>query len=265
VNLRPARLATVEAVQNFFNVYSIIDLRVDLSEEPLPGQFFMIYSEDSEEIPMAAMDYEGGVLRIGNKAVGKSTRALLRLRCGDYLSVRGPYGSHFDTGGAEKVFMPVGGIGFTSIYLLVKKRREDGLESHVALFFRTSREIVLSRLFDPLSPRIEVFADDLGSDPSRVIKERLMDGSYDLVATNGPEGFVHKVWKLCEELSISSQCALARYVKCGVGLCGSCLIEGKDCSLRLCVDGPVFNSETLRRLEDFGRYRYDEAGRKVSL
>ncbi len=265
MNLIPPCRGTVESVQNLFNIYSIIDVRVNLKREPLPGQFFMVYSGDSEEIPMAAMDYEGGVLRMGNKAIGRSTRALLKLRCGDYLSVRGPYGSHFNTESAKKLFMPVGGIGFTSIYLLAKRRRERSLESHVSLFFRRQRELVLSRLFNPLASRVEAFADELGTDPSEVIRRKLEEDGYDMVATNGPEGFVHTVWKLCEGLGMPSQYALARYVKCGVGLCGSCLIEGMDLSLRLCVDGPVFNSQVLHRLKDFGRYRYDEAGRKVPL
>jgi dihydroorotate dehydrogenase electron transfer subunit len=49
-------------------------------------------------------------------------------------------------------------------------------------------------------------------------------------------------------------------MKCALGICGQCCIgEG----LRVCMDGPIFDGETLKNVTDFGVYRRDSAGRKV--
>ena len=41
-------------------------------------------------------------------------------------------------------------------------------------------------------------------------------------------------------------------MRCGVGLCGSCIIDEKG--LSVCKDGPVFNGEILSTTSDFGLY-----------
>ena len=38
-------------------------------------------------------------------------------------------------------------------------------------------------------------------------------------------------------------------MKCGIGICGSCLIKG----LTVCKDGPVFDDSVLKNLEEFGK------------
>jgi dihydroorotate dehydrogenase electron transfer subunit len=58
------------------------------------------------------------------------------------------------------------------------------------------------------------------------------------------------------------QASLERYVKCAVGLCGSCAIG----PYRVCKDGPVFGSEQLRQIVDeFGKRRMDPSGRYIGV
>ncbi|RLF55668.1 MAG: dihydroorotate dehydrogenase electron transfer subunit, partial [Thermoplasmata archaeon] len=56
--------------------------------------------------------------------------------------------------------------------------------------------------------------------------------------------------------------SLERYMKCGFGICGQCCI-GKG--LRVCKDGPVFDGETLKDIEEFGNYKRDASGKKIPL
>ena len=52
--------------------------------------------------------------------------------------------------------------------------------------------------------------------------------------------------------------SLERYIKCAHGLCGSCSIG----PYRVCIDGPVFDSERLREVRDaFGSWKMDPTGR----
>ena len=50
-------------------------------------------------------------------------------------------------------------------------------------------------------------------------------------------------------------------MKCGFGLCGQC-----SCGeMLVCRDGPVFGSEALRRMEEFGRVARLKTGGRVPV
>ena len=56
------------------------------------------------------------------------------------------------------------------------------------------------------------------------------------------------------------QFSLARYMKCGIGICGSCCMDSTG--LRVCRDGPVFTGDVLLKSPEFGKYSRDASGRK---
>ena len=60
--------------------------------------------------------------------------------------------------------------------------------------------------------------------------------------------------------NIPFQASLERYMKCGIGICGQCTV-GKG--LRVCEEGPIFDRNTLKNIEDFGIFKRDSAGRKI--
>jgi dihydroorotate dehydrogenase electron transfer subunit len=70
-----------------------------------------------------------------------------------------------------------------------------------------------------------------------------------------------KVAEECHRKGIPLQASLERWMKCGIGLCGSCVIGGH----RVCKDGPIFDGETLRTLPEFGTFRRDAAGTKIKI
>jgi dihydroorotate dehydrogenase electron transfer subunit len=62
-----------------------------------------------------------------------------------------------------------------------------------------------------------------------------------------------------EGIADRGQFSLHRYMKCGVGLCGSCAIDPSG--LRVCREGPVFRGDQLAGTE-FGGYMRDSSGRR---
>jgi len=56
--------------------------------------------------------------------------------------------------------------------------------------------------------------------------------------------------------------SLHRYMKCGVGVCGSCCIDPSG--MRTCRDGPVFSGDFLMKSE-FGRYLRTASGIRKNL
>jgi dihydroorotate dehydrogenase electron transfer subunit len=66
---------------------------------------------------------------------------------------------------------------------------------------------------------------------------------------------------ICDKLGVPLQASIERFMKCGIGICDSCAIDG----FHVCTDGPVFDAETLRRLGQLGKKKLDLAGREVSI
>ena len=77
-----------------------------------------------------------------------------------------------------------------------------------------------------------------------------------------PELMMAAVFRAADERGIPVQASLERYIKCAVGLCGSCAIG----PYRICKDGPVLDSVQLRDVRDeFGRTRMDPSGRVIEV
>jgi dihydroorotate dehydrogenase electron transfer subunit len=77
--------------------------------------------------------------------------------------------------------------------------------------------------------------------------EKLLDrAKFDMIYTCGPEPMMRKVFELAEQRRIALEASLERLMRCGIGLCGSCVI-GK---YRVCRDGPVFNATQLSEVKD---------------
>jgi len=62
-------------------------------------------------------------------------------------------------------------------------------------------------------------------------------------------------------LNINTQVSVERYMKCGFGICGQCVLD--PMGIRSCVSGPVMNSKVLSMLDEFGKYARDDVGNKV--
>ncbi|MEM3811510.1 MAG: dihydroorotate dehydrogenase electron transfer subunit, partial [Thermoplasmata archaeon] len=86
----------------------------------------------------------------------------------------------------------------------------------------------------------------------------LKNSKYSRIYTCGPEMMVRAILNLTD-LKISA--SLERYMKCGVGICDSCTING----YRVCVDGPVFEDQQLRNMTELGEYTREKSGLKVRL
>jgi dihydroorotate dehydrogenase electron transfer subunit len=87
---------------------------------------------------------------------------------------------------------------------------------------------------------------------------------YDRIAVCGPEQMMRAVLAKIDGLGFASRTefSLHRYMKCGVGICGSCCIDPDG--LRVCRDGPIFSGDQIKKTE-FGHYLRDASGRKKQI
>jgi dihydroorotate dehydrogenase electron transfer subunit len=72
---------------------------------------------------------------------------------------------------------------------------------------------------------------------------------------------IKAVFGICERRKVECQASLERYMRCGFGICGACVCGDQ----LVCKDGPVFKSEQIRKMKDFGKYAKLKSGKKAEL
>ncbi|ASJ03645.1 dihydroorotate dehydrogenase electron transfer subunit [Thermococcus profundus] len=201
-----------------------------------PGQFVMVWLPGAGEKPFSLADRDTLIV----KKVGPFTSRLFELKEGDSLWVRGPYGKGFEPVG-ERVALVAGGIGIPPIYALAKLWGDRFKEKILLYGARTSDELALLDIENYVD-EIVIFTDD-GSTGRRGYPTdglREIKGEVEQVYACGPEPMLKAVLEVMNYERV--QVSMERYMKCGIGVCGSCNL-GK---YLVCRDGPVFRGELLR-------------------
>jgi len=229
----------------------------------LPGQFFMIWIPGVDEIPMSVSEITNDVKGITFRKIGDATHALYHLKPGSKIGVRGPYGNGFSLAGKHLLFVG-GGTGIAMLAPAVEQARKRNLQSTVIIGVKTKNELFFEDRLRRFGATVLVSTDD-GSKghkgfASVLAKDVLKKEKIDAVFTCGPEPMMKTLLSCCR--TIPFQASLERYMKCSIGICGQCCV-GKG--LRVCLDGPIFDGSTLKKVEDFGVYKRDAAGRKIPV
>ena len=228
------------------------------SLECKPGQFIMVWLSGLDEKPMAVSYWNKKEFAITSQAIGKWTNALDKLKKGDKVGIRGQYGNSFSV--KQNVCVVGGGVGMASVSTLI-----DILKNPVIINGARSKEhlIYLKRYKN----KNMIVASDDGSYgrkgfTTEVLEEVLSNNKkIKIVYTCGPEIMMKKVFDICQKYKVQLEASLERYMACGFGICGKCMINDKIC----CVDGPIFNSHQLKGMPEFGAFARLKSGRKVSL
>ena len=69
---------------------------------------------------------------------------------------------------------------------------------------------------------------------------------------------MREVFNIASSYSLPIQASLERHMKCGIGICASCCIDG----YLVCKDGTVFDEDKLPNFKEFGKTYRDKSGRK---
>jgi len=242
---------------------SSIEFRDPYVARASPGQFLMVYVPGLDELPLAVSDVDGDVSTILVKAVGEGTRALCEMRVGDLFGVRGPYGNGFELAGAKDMLVG-GGVGVAPLLLLAKRLKGIGSEVRAIVGASTRDDLAIVDALAAYST-VEVVTED-GSAGERGLASdkatgRILGEKFDRVYACGPEAMLAKLVNVCAGVQVPIQVSLERWIKCGTGLCGSCVLD--PLGLLVCSDGPVFSGDQLRQVTDFGRFYRRASGIKV--
>ena len=219
-----------------------------------PGQFVMVWLPEIDEKPFT-ISYTGKETAFTAQLKGPFTKELFKLKKGDHIWIRGPYGNHF--GKQSKACVIAGGIGLASLAPLIEQ-----LNNPTLIFgFRSKNLMIFNNRFKNAIITTDDGSFGIKGFATAEFEKLFGEKKFDVVYTCGPEIMMKKVFDICEKYKIRCYASLERYMKCGIGICASCVCNGQ----LVCKDGPVFASEQLRKMNDFGNFTFLKTGRKVSL
>jgi len=230
-----------------------------------PGQFLMITDFQTGEKPFSLSSMEEGAFSVTLRAVGPFTRRVSQRKVGDFVGIRGAFGSSFFVPTGERVLLIGGGCGTPPLHFLAQVLTRNGNALYLLNGARTAAELLFQGRFQALGVETRVITDSGESGDSGTVVNlaaRLLERErFDRAYAAGPELMLAALHPLLSRHAIPHEFLLERYMKCGIGICGSCAMDNSG--MRLCVEGPVVNHETVATFAEFGSYRRDESGRRM--
>ncbi|MCL6429228.1 MAG: dihydroorotate dehydrogenase electron transfer subunit [Anaerolineae bacterium] len=211
----------------------------DIRLSARPGQFVMLWVPRADEKPFSLV--ADNPLTLAVVPVGPVTGRLQQLQPGDPLYVRGPLGRGFSLDG-QRPLLVAGGSGAAPLAFLASRLAAAGREVTVALGARSAGELLLVERYQAAAARLWITTED-GSAGERglvvSVAERLLaNGGCDRVYACGPVPMLERVAALCREYGVPGEASYEAYMRCGIGVCGSC---DRGDGLLVCRDGPVFD------------------------
>ncbi len=228
------------------------------------GQFIMLWLPGLDEKPFVVSFKEDDYFGITIEEKGKFTKKIIKIKEGSKVGIRGAYGNGFTP--KNNSIIVAGGLGMAPALSLIKKIRNStiiqGAKSKKYLLYLGNKNVIRNLIKN--NNRIIYCTDDgsygIHSFTTDILNE-VISKKIDVVYTCGPEVMIKGVFKICEKNKIECQASLERFFRCGIGICGACVCGDQ----LVCKDGPVFKSEQLKKMKDFGKYAKLKSGKKVTL
>ncbi|UCD63023.1 MAG: FAD/NAD(P)-binding protein [Candidatus Zixiibacteriota bacterium] len=230
-----------------------------------PGQFNMLYVFGVGEVPLSISGdpAKPQFLVHTTRVVGPVTGALHRLKTGDMVGIRGPFGKGWPVDEAEgnDIVVIAGGIGLAplrpALYHLLAHRKKYG---RIVLLYgaRTPADILYRRELEKWRARFDLEVEvtvDRGDESwwgnvgvvTTLVPRSPFDPLNAVALICGPEVMMRFAVMALRKKGMNIDdiyVSMERNMKCGVGLCGHCQFGPKF----VCKNGPVFSYETLKNL-----------------
>ena len=229
-----------------------------------PGQFNMLTVFGVGEVPISMSgDPAAGRLVHTVRAVGPVSTALTRLRPGDCVGLRGPFGTGWPLAEAQgrDVAVIAGGLGLAplrpALYRLLAERGRFG---RVVLLYgtRSPGDILFRRELEGWRRRgdieTEVIVDHAVSGwdgqvgtVTTLIARAGFDPGRTTAFVCGPEVMMRFASAALGDAGLAADAihlSMERNMKCATGFCGHCQFG----RVFVCRDGPVFRYDRLRDL-----------------
>ncbi len=232
-----------------------------------PGQFVEVSAFGIGEAPISVSSSPSkeGRFELCIRQVGTLTNVLKKYEVGDLIGIRGPYGKGYPVEQfmGKDILVIAGGIGLVPLRSLINyvlDNREDFGRLIILYGAKTPAELLFKEEIADWATREDVEfhltvdqGDDTWTGNTGVITTLIpgleLNLNTTIAAITGPPimyKFVIMSLKSKQLADDQIYVSLERRMKCGVGKCGHCQINGVYC----CQDGPVFNYADIKPLEE---------------
>ena len=234
----------------------------------MPGQFVEVSIPGIGEAPISisSSPTQKGSFQMVVRKVGNVSGAMHALSAGRQVGIRGPFGTHFPVDGEMKgkdILFICGGIGLVPVRSAINyvlDHRDD--YGHVTILFGTKTPA--DRLFTDEMQRWASAKDvtfmetvDRGDDAwkgnvgviTTLIPKVRLDPARTVAVVCGPPIMYKFVILELDKVGLKADrmyVSLERHMKCGVGKCGHCQVNG----LYVCQDGAVFKYSDIASVRE---------------
>ncbi|OQA24151.1 MAG: Anaerobic sulfite reductase subunit B [Verrucomicrobia bacterium ADurb.Bin345] len=234
----------------------------------MPGQFVEVSIPGIGEAPISisSSPTQKGSFQMVVRKVGNVSGAMHALSAGRQVGIRGPFGTHFPVDGEMKgkdILFICGGIGLVPVRSAINyvlDHRDD--YGHVTILFGTKTPA--DRLFTDEMQRWASAKDvtfmetvDRGDDAwkgnvgviTTLIPKVRLDPARTVAVVCGPPIMYKFVILELDKVGLKADrmyVSLERHMKCGVGKCGHCQVNG----LYACQDGAVFKYSDIASVRE---------------
>jgi sulfite reductase subunit B len=262
-------IAEVVSTRQLTDMEKYIELKLSDSREFdfNPGQFVQlsVFGIGEAPISISSSPSNKNIIGLCIRKAGDVTSAIHRLEEGSSLGIRGPLGNGFpiDEMKGNDILFIAGGLGLAplrSLIYYVLEKREDFAKVTILYGAKSPDDILFADELESWKSRgdidLEITVDVPGADWSgksgvitRLIPPLKLNPSNTYAMIVGPPVMYKYVLlelqmkQLPENNIIMS---LERRMKCGVGKCGHCQING----VYVCLEGPEFSYHTLKFLSE---------------
>ncbi len=244
-----------------------LDSGLELGHQP--GQFVEVSVFGIGEAPISITSSPTNTdsFEICLRAVGNVTKALHNMKPGDKIGIRGPFGTGFDVESlkGKDLLLIGGGLGIVPLRSMINyifDRREDfgkvtilyGCKEPCELLYGVEvanwkkRHDVEHHLTVDKCPEGDCWEGNIGVITTLIPNVDFdVNNTYALVV--GPPIMYKFVITSLKEKDVPDDhiiVSLERHMKCGVGKCGHCQINGAY----VCKEGPVFNYSDLKNMPE---------------
>jgi NAD(P)H-flavin reductase len=266
--LLPPKMQTLRVASVAKETHDTFTLTVEPRDsEPLagfaPGQFSMLYVFGIGELPISISGdpHDQGKLVYTVRSVGKATNALVNLKPGQTVGVRGAFGTSWpmEEARGKDVLIVAGGIGLAPLRPAIDhilRNRDDYVRLIVLYGARSPRDLLFKKQLADWGrqPDTQVLSTvDYGGVNWRgyvgvvttLFKYVRLHPGRTTAMICGPEIMMRYVIRELERRGLPESdiwLSMERNMKCAIGFCGHCQLG----PYFVCKDGPIFTYEQMK-------------------
>ncbi len=267
--LLEARMLTDK--EKFFRIE--LEGKINLGHQP--GQFVMVslFGYGEAPISICSSPTDRGYFDLTVRNVGTFTNALHKLEEGDTVGIRGPFGKGFpiDTMFGYDLVIIAGGLGIVPLRSLIRyvtENKKDFGRVQILLGCKTPKDFLFREETKDWMKRAEIklsctvdrtdpdWTGNVGLITTLITGADVNPARIYAVVVGPPIMYKFVIAELLKKNIPDHQIivSLERRMRCGLGKCGHCQIEG----IYVCQSGPVF---TYAQLKDFRGECHEKAAK----